>query len=79
MNNTNTKTEKTENTVVDLFPISEYDKKEIREFQINHDNTAHPDFRDLYTYSFTPMPLGLLGSCKCEYCGQEHLFLSLYL
>lgn len=74
----NNKDVKTVNSVMDVFPISEFDKEGIREFQKSHDSESHPQFRNFYTYSFTPMPLGFFGVCKCEYCGEEYHFMSLF-
>lgn len=73
----NTITNQKTNPMLDLFPISEFDKRAIDDFIESHNKNAHKGYKCIYSYSFTPMPLGFFGACKCEFCGEEQPFMSL--
>lgn len=57
------------------LPISENDKKNIQDFIIRHDK-KHLCNDGVYSYRFTPFPMGFFGECRCEICGASIPFLS---
>lgn len=58
--------------VANGFEISEDECLAIREWKVRHAVEKH--YSERFSYHFTPTPIGIVGQCVCDICGENYIF-----